>query len=102
MGVLELSPGAIYPGHAHPAPEIYYVISGTTRWTVGDETFTAEPGTAIYTPPNTLHRMINTGGEVLRTVYFWWAPEGRREVLRVGSKLLESVPEQPASAKFPD
>lgn len=31
MGVLELAPGAIYAAHAHPAPELYYVMSGTAR-----------------------------------------------------------------------
>jgi quercetin dioxygenase-like cupin family protein len=101
MGVLELAPGATYPGHAHPSPEIYYVMSGRARWTVGGETFDAVPGTAVYTPPNTLHRMVNTGDEPLRTVYFWWAPEGKREVIQVGSRLLEPVPDQPPRAVFP-
>jgi quercetin dioxygenase-like cupin family protein len=100
MGVLELAPRAIYSAHKHPAPELYYVISGTAEWTVGAETFTVEPGTAIYHPPDTLHRMINTGDEVLRTVYMWWAPGGNREVLKVRSTLLEAVPEQPAKARF--
>lgn len=49
-----------------------------------------------------LHRMINTGDDVLRLVYFWWAPNGDRQVLQVASALLERVPEQPAKAKFPD
>ena len=102
MGVLELAPGATYPAHQHPAPEIYYVMSGTAEWTVGDETFVAEPGTAIYHPPGALHRMINTGDDVLRLVYFWWAPNGDRQVLKIASTLLEPVPEQPAKAKFPD
>src|SRR5574341_1314102 len=44
MGILELAPSAIYAAHAHPAPEIYYIMSGTARWTVDDETFDAEPG----------------------------------------------------------
>lgn len=101
MGVLELAPGATYAAHAHPAPEIYYVMSGTARWTVGDETFDAKPGTAIYRAPNALHRMINTGDETLRVCWMWWAPDGNREVLNIGSKLLEPVPEQPESAKFP-
>ena len=69
MGMLELAPRATYPAHKHPAPELYYVMSGTADWTVGGETFAAGPGTAIYHPPNTPHRMVNTGDEVLRTVY---------------------------------
>lgn len=102
MGVLELAPGAIYPGHAHPSPEIYYVMSGSASWTVGKETFTAEPGTGIYHPSDTLHRMANIGDDVLRVVYFWWAPGGNREVLKIGSKLLEPVPPQPERARFFD
>jgi len=94
--------GAIYPGHEHASPEIYYVTSGQARWTVGSETFEAGPETAVYTPPDTLRRMINTGTEPLRPVYFWWAPEGKQEVLRVGSTRVEPVPEQPARAVFPD
>ena len=100
FGMLELAPRATYPAHKHPAPEIYYVMSGTAKWTVGDETFTAGPGTAIYHPPNTLHRMVNASDEVLRTVYLWVAPGGDRDVLRQSSQLLESVPEQPPQAKF--
>lgn len=102
MGVLELAPGAIYSAHAHPAPELYYVMSGIARWTVNDETFDAEPGTAIYHAPDALHRMINTGDEPLRMCWMWWAPDGNREVLNVGSMLLEPVPEQPETAKFSD
>lgn len=69
MGVLELTAGATYPAHSHPSPEIYYVVSGIAEWTVGDETFMAEAGTAVYHAPNASHRMVNTGNEP-RTVYF--------------------------------
>ena len=102
MGVLELAPRATYPAHKHPAPELYYVMSGTAQWTVGDETFTAGPGTAIYHPPDTLHRMINTSDEVLKTVYMWWAPGGDRAAIRASSQLLEPVPPQPPQARFKD
>lgn len=87
MGLLELDPG-IYPFHSHPAPEIYFVVSGQAEWTVGDETFEAVPGTAIYHPPGVRHQMVNRGPETLKTVWFWWAPEGRTEVLDVPSRLL--------------
>ena len=102
MGVLELAPRATYPAHKHPAPELYYVMSGTAQWTVGSETFAAGPGTAIYHPPDTLHRMINTGDEVLKTVYMWWAPGGDTTAIRASSQLLEPVPQQPPQAKFKD
>ena len=100
FGVLEIAPHAGYPDHRHPSPELYYVVSGRARWTVGDRTFTAEAGTAVRTPPNTVHRMVNPGDEVLRTVWLWWAPGGRRDVLDMDSDLVEPVPRQPGSAGF--
>ena len=89
MGFLELDPGATYPFHAHPAPELYYVIRGTARWTVGNETFLARSGTAVHTPPNTRHQMINTGPDTLELLYVWWAPGGKRDVLDTASTMLE-------------
>ena len=76
MGLQELDSGAAYPAHHHPSPEIYMVLSGEARWTVGERSFAAEPGTAIYTPPDTTHRIENTGTTRLRWLYFWWAPGG--------------------------
>lgn len=92
MGVLDLDPGGYYPAHAHPAPEVYYVVSGTARWTVGGETFTAAAGSVIYHAPNVPHRMVNDGDEPLRTVWFWWAPGGDADALRGEITLLEDMP----------
>lgn len=89
LGFLELDPGAIYPFHKHPAPELYYVIRGTAQWTVGNDTFAVRPGTAIHTPPNTRHQVINTGSDTLQLLYVWWAPGGNRAVLDVPSTMLE-------------
>lgn len=89
MGILQLDAGAIYPFHAHPAPEQYYVTRGTAEWTVGDTTFIATSGTAIHTPPNTRHQMLNKGSEPLELVFVWWAPSGDHAVLDSASKMLE-------------
>ena len=99
MGVLELDAGGYYPGHAHPAPEIYFVLSGTAQWTVANETFEARPGMAIYHAPDVQHRMVNTGADVLRAVWFWWAPEGRSGVLKGEIDLLEPMPRIPKDRK---
>lgn len=91
FGVLELAPGGYYPGHHHPAPEIYYVLSGEAEWTVGDQTFLAQPGSAIYHPTLKLHRMVNKGKEPLRVIYFWWAPGGDPKVFNEYN-FLEAMP----------
>jgi quercetin dioxygenase-like cupin family protein len=90
-GVLELVPGCYYPGHSHPAPEIYYVLSGEARWTVGDQTFTAKAGESIYHPPLKMHRMVNTGKELLRVLYIWWKPGGDKGAFD-GYQFLEPMP----------
>ena len=95
MGLLDLDPGGFYPSHAHPAPEIYYIVSGAAEWSVGAETFAAVAGMAIYHAPNMPHRMVNTGTVPLRTVWFWWAPGGDAAVLTTAPKLLEPMPDAP-------
>ena len=101
FGVFELAPFATYPGHLHPAPEIYFVVSGKAEWTAGDETFVAEPSTLIYHAPLTIHKMVNLTEEVLVTVWAQWAPGGDRSVFDSGYRLVEQVPEQPSNAMFP-
>jgi quercetin dioxygenase-like cupin family protein len=92
MGILELDAGGYYPAHAHPAPELYYVTAGEAEWTVGEETFTARPGAAIYHAAHTPHRMVNKGSEPLRAIWFWWAPDGSAEVLSGEVYFTETPP----------
>jgi mannose-6-phosphate isomerase-like protein (cupin superfamily) len=94
FGMLELAPGGYYPGHHHPAPEIYYVLSGEAKWTVGDQTFTAKPGEAIYHPALKMHRMVNMGKEPLRVLYVWWKPNGNKGAFD-GYRFLEPLPKVP-------
>ena len=97
FGEAEWAPGAIYVGHKHPSPEIYYVISGEAEWTVDGETFRATPGTAIYAKPNAVHRMVNVGDGVLKTVWMWW---GKPKVTSQPSIRVEPIAEQPPGAVF--
>lgn len=99
FGEAEWAPGAIYVGHKHKSPEIYYVISGEAEWTVDGKTFKATPGTAIYSKPWAVHRMINTGDGILKTVWMWW---GSSKVINSPSKIVEPIEKQPTEAKFSD
>ena len=76
MGLQELDPGGMYPAHFHESPEIYVVLEGIARWTVGDAVVEVRPGSTVYTPPNRSHRVVNAGEVPLRWLYFWWAPDG--------------------------
>jgi len=99
FGEAEWAPGAIYVGHKHKSPEIYYVISGEAEWTVDGKTFRATPGTAIYAKPNAVHRMVNVGDGILKTVWMWW---GSRRVTSQPSIRVEPLAVQPSSAVFPE
>ena len=59
-------------------------------------------GAAIHTPPNTPHRMINTGPGRLELLYVWWAPGGDRGVLDVASTMLEGWDRPPIDRRSPD
>ena len=99
FGEAEFAPGAVYVGHNHPSPEIYYVVSGEAEWTVDGETFRAPPGTTIYAKPYAVHRMTNVGNSVLKTVWMWW---GEPEAISHYPKLVEPIEGQPARATFTD
>ena len=102
FGELELAPGAVYPAHLHDAPEVYYVLQGRVRWTLGDETLVATPGTTLYAAPGTPHRMVNLGDGVAKMVWTWWAPGGDTEKLSSGYRFVEPIPEPAPGARFPD
>ena len=40
--------------------EIYYILSGRGRITIGDESFDIEPGCAIFLPTGMIHEILNT------------------------------------------
>ena len=100
FGVGELGPGAIYPAHRHPCPELYYFISGRAKWNVDGEEFIAEPGSTVYMKPNAVHSLEIISDERAVVVWADWAPNGDQEAMQGGYELLGHVPEQPQSAKI--
>ena len=100
FGVGELGPGAIYPAHRHPCPELYYFISGSARWNVDGEDFIATPGSTVYMKPNSVHSLEIISEEKAVVVWADWSPNGDREAMQGGYELLGHVPEQPERAKI--
>jgi len=100
FGIGELGPGAIYPEHRHPCPELYYFISGRAKWNVDGEEFIAEAGSTVYMKPNAVHSLEVISEE--RAVVIWadWAPNGDRSAMQGGYELLGRVPEQPDRARI--
>jgi mannose-6-phosphate isomerase-like protein (cupin superfamily) len=72
MGVNETYPGGMIPEHRHEnEEEVMFFLSGRGRFITPDEEFDLEPGMCVYNPPGGLHKIINTGDEVLRLVWIY-------------------------------
>jgi mannose-6-phosphate isomerase-like protein (cupin superfamily) len=65
VGEITIPPGtAGPPQHRHAQhDEGFYVVSGTARFTVGDTTYEAAPGTLVVVPPGAPHTFANPGEE---------------------------------------
>ena len=71
LGLFLLGPGLRYPNHSHPAPELYFILSGDSEWRMRDEPFDArEPGETIWHEPFVPHA-TNTGRSPLLCAYVW-------------------------------
>jgi putative monooxygenase len=72
MGVNETYPGGMVPEHKHDIQEeVMYFVSGQGKFVTEDEEIDLNPGTVVYNPPGKLHKIINTGDEVLRFVWIY-------------------------------
>jgi quercetin dioxygenase-like cupin family protein len=70
FGVLMLAPGTLYPGHSHPAEEIYMPLA-SARWKRGNEAWRERPGgDLVHHPPNRLHA-TEAGRAPLLALYLW-------------------------------
>jgi mannose-6-phosphate isomerase-like protein (cupin superfamily) len=65
VGEITIPPGtAGPPQHRHAQhDEGFYVVSGTARFTVGDASYEATPGTLVVIPPGAPHTFANPGEE---------------------------------------
>lgn len=70
LGVTAIGPHTRYPEHLHPAAEVYFVLSGTARWTAEGVTHERPPGSFILHPSNIVH-VMETGDEPLIAAYTW-------------------------------
>jgi mannose-6-phosphate isomerase-like protein (cupin superfamily) len=85
MGVEDFAVGGCTPHHAHPnSDELFFVISGSGRAVVGDESRDVGPGAAIWIPRGMPHQILNTGTGVLRTTWTF-VPAGPEQALESSS-----------------
>jgi quercetin dioxygenase-like cupin family protein len=72
-GYLDLKPGQEpHPPHAHVDEEFLYLVEGSGSWFVNGKTIPAKAGDVLYTAPNDLHGIKNTGTTPLRFFVAKW------------------------------
>ncbi len=65
LGLLMLGPHRHYKDHYHPAPELYWPLTGPTEWKQGAGGFeTKQAGAVIYHAPNGASRNQDGGAAV--------------------------------------
>lgn len=70
IGLTLIGPETLYPSHAHPAIELYYVAAGTAAWIANGISSRNPPGAFILHSSQTVHAM-QTYREPLLAVYSW-------------------------------
>lgn len=71
LGLLMLGPNNHYKDHHHPAPELYWPLTGPAEWKQGEGNFTIKKaGDIIWHAPNEIHA-IKTADHPLLAVWSW-------------------------------
>ncbi len=55
---LALQKGAAVPTHSHPHEQISYIVKGSCRYTVGEETYAMHAGDSVLMPANVPHSAL--------------------------------------------
>ena len=74
-------PGSGPPLHRHPYEETFIIESGEVTFTVDGKTIEAGPGQIVIAPPNTPHKFVNSGTEILHLIGIHSAPRIEQENL---------------------
>jgi mannose-6-phosphate isomerase-like protein (cupin superfamily) len=77
LGVYVLEAGAVDPQGPHTEDEVYVILAGRSRFTLGGRTFEVGPGDTIHVPAGMPHRYHDIA-ETLHIVYMFAPAEGSR------------------------
>lgn len=61
----KVTPGAATKPHRLATTEVYYIIEGSGRMTIDDDSQPVGPGAAVYIPPGAVQSIENTAGDDL-------------------------------------
>lgn len=69
VGTSTVEPGNETNAHSHDDnEEVFYCVSGSGLMIVDGEKQDYTPGTVVYCPPGSVHQVVNTGNEPLKSV----------------------------------
>ena len=75
LGVVLFGPKCTYPAHAHDGlSESYFVLSGTVS---ENDAGVWAPGSLIFNPPGTMHRITVSDREPALLAYAWHGPQNK-------------------------
>lgn len=75
VGVYVLAAGAIDDQTPHDEDEVYYAVSGRSRFQVAGHEYSVKPGSLLFVPAKADHRFHDIAEELVLVV-FWAPPEG--------------------------
>ena len=70
VGLYELPAGATDPQGPHTEDEVYQVVSGRARFTVGGEDRAVGPGSVIFVAADAVHRFHDITEDLVVLVFF--------------------------------
>lgn len=70
MGLYKLPAGGTDPQQPHNEDEVYYVVSGKAKITVGDEVKPVETGSIVYVAKKVVHRFHDIKEDLTILVFF--------------------------------
>ena len=71
---VRIAKGHSLPEHTHDGVEVVYILSGTADAMMDDETTQVGSDTALVVPKGVNHCLVNTGGDDLLLLAFFYPP----------------------------
>jgi mannose-6-phosphate isomerase-like protein (cupin superfamily) len=90
-GIYELAAGSEDPQQPHGEDEVYVVLLGQAKATIGDETVPVSPGTLLYVPARIPHWFHEIEEDLLLVVVFA-PPEGTAGTVTATDRPRSSTP----------
>jgi len=71
FGISLQAPHTLYAGHAHKAPEVYYVVSGKSQWKRGTENWTERTSGSLVFHDHYVSHAMQSFDEPLLSLFAW-------------------------------